>query len=36
LNFFLLVDGVGHLAADDDAFVKHDAAQGFAEVGIFR
>jgi len=23
------------LRLDDDAFVKHDAAQGFAEVGIF-
>ena len=35
LEFVLLIDGVGSLAAHDDAFVEHELAQRLAQVGVF-
>ncbi len=35
LELFLRVDGVDGLAADDGAFIEHDLAQCFAQVGLF-
>ncbi len=35
LELFLLIDGIGGLAAGDDALVEHKLAERLAQVGIF-
>src|ERR1700722_13871543 len=35
LEFFLLVDGIDRLAANDNAFLEHEMAQSFSQIWIF-